>query len=103
MGRWNALRPEIRPVPPPRSLMVALGVEIRFGVPVSFVRLEVRDAHILLKDAGHSQFMSLGKRMADFHNLPSRFIRTKINSRADSNRAEVVRFLHSPKQHLIEL
>src|SRR5437870_13553932 len=83
--------------------MIPLAREIRCGMHVAFRGFEFRVAQIAPKDAGHSQFMSLGKRLADFHNLPSRFIRTKINSSADGNRAEVVRFLHSPKQHLIEL
>src|ERR1044072_4843901 len=70
---------------------------------ITFRCFELRIAKVAPQNATHSEFVRLSKGLADFSYLTRRLVRTKIYRGAHSDSAKIMCFLHSSKQHLIEL
>ena len=66
------------------------------------VRLEFRVAQIAPKDRRHPELVRVGKRLGNLGDLPRRFVRAKIDRRADRDRAHIVRLLDRAEHHLVE-
>ena len=64
--------------------MIRLSGQIRGDVIVRFLRLECRVAQIAPQHGVHSEIVRLMEHLRDFLNLPLRFLRTKIDRRADA-------------------
>jgi hypothetical protein len=68
---------------------------------IVLVFLESVVAEIAPEYGGHAEFVSLGKGLADLHNLSSALIGAEIDRRAHGGCAHVIGFLHRAEQDLV--
>src|SRR6185503_1736440 len=77
--------------------VVCLAREIRCSVHVAFRSFELRIAQVAPENTSHTELMRLREGLADLGDLPCRLVRTEVNRRANSDRAEVVCFFNRSK------
>ena len=65
-------------------------------------KIEARVAEITPKNSGHSEFVGMGKSLADFRDLALRFFTTEINCRTDSDTTHFKGLFDLCEENLIE-